>query len=92
MQTRWDQGLALDEYRKKWAMQRKKTRRYCHRCGCVLYVRSATDTVADEKDLDEVYFSPHGQIVACFRCHTSPSSLFLPFRYLIDETINLSFY
>ncbi len=79
--SRWEQFIALDlTYRPKWENNRKKTRRYCYKCDCVLYVRSETDTVTDEKDLDEIYYSLKGG-VCCFRCSfkiSDPSIRFTP--------------
>lgn len=43
-----------------------ETRRLCNGCKCLLYVRSTNDTVANEKDLDEVFRV--GQLIYCFRC------------------------
>ena len=75
LQTRWDQGIALEECRVKWEEQRRKTRRYCNHCGCMLYVRSFNDNVMDEKDLDEVYYSVDKRRIYCFYCVNTVASL-----------------
>jgi len=88
MQTRWDQYEALEARRILWELQQKKTRRYCSACQCVLYVRSKTDNVPDEKDLDEVYPGVDDRFVYCFRCttNTQPLGFFSPYhRTLIDR-------
>lgn len=67
-QSRWQQFEQLDVCKKKWEIQRRKTRKHCGGCQCVLYVRSATDQVPDEKDLDVVYSSPNSHCIFCFQC------------------------
>lgn len=89
--SRWQQFIELEECQGKWTIQRKKTRRHCAHCGCVLYVRSATDCVTDEKDLDEVYWTHNRAVPYCFACFTqlqkAPLSTF-PFPFYVSPVID----
>lgn len=85
------QAGRLEQARAMWQRWRRRTRRWCVHCQCVMYVRGPHDTKPDDCDLDEVFRDQRG--LWCFRCwHGSTKTYGAGDRGAVDPIANHDFY